>query len=62
MRKTTKIQPDREDFEAVAREYGIAHSDEEQVHHYRLAQVRKLCRDLGLEADLGLTAARRGRS
>jgi hypothetical protein len=60
MSKTT-IEPDREDFEAVARAYGTAHSDEERAHHYRLAQARKLCRELGLEADLDMTGAARDR-
>jgi hypothetical protein len=43
------IQPDREDFEAVARKYGTPHSSQEAAHQYRLAQARKLIRETGLE-------------
>ncbi len=57
MRKT-KVEPDREDFEAVAREFGTAHSDQDAAHHYRLAQARKLIREAGLEAHLDMTKGR----
>jgi hypothetical protein len=54
----SKVEPDREDFEAVTREYGTAHSDQDAAHHYRLAQAHKLIREAGLEADLDMTKGR----
>jgi hypothetical protein len=50
--KIQPIQPDREDFEAVANQYGRPRSDEDAAHFYRLAQANKLIREAGLEAHL----------